>query len=235
MKKGLRILMTLLVVLLAVCVGAALAMSCEEKDDDDGTGTNTITGSGSGTPPGSGTGPLGNGVNDWTIAAAPEGVTSTNSKGTEDGALMFKWAGPSEYYLTECWGKLPLSFAVEDYDGLTFDIKIDTTNNYAIMIRAQGEGKAWRLKDQYIESNTEWQSWEFPFDDALPQYGEYAESTLKEWLNGSGKSAQKLVYINPVINPGNPVDTSKYNKQFTTYLKNIGFTKDTSDDVAIIW
>jgi len=229
-KRTSKFLWTVMVVLLVISVGASLAVSCKDDDGNNGTGTGAsgtgTAGGGTGTASG---GKLGNGKSDWNIAAGAQ-----NSISEEDGALVIKWSVAAAWGLVELSGVLPASLALEEYDAVQFDIKIDTFNNYLILIRPQGSAAAWKLYEGYIDSSSDWQTVQYSFEDGTPQWGSFEEPDLAAYLNGN-KSATKLLFICPILNPGDPADPERLGAEYTTYLRNIGFTKEGSNDVTLVW
>jgi hypothetical protein len=222
MKKASK----LLLVLLALFVAMALVIGCNgDPDDDKKNGDDKWVGT----------------VEDWSFIRYggnefPEAnISITKIKDDGVDVMELKWGSSAGWQANEFWALLPTDIPYHEYDGLTFQIKSATHNNYLILIRNTGEANAWRLGDEYLGERNEWVTIKLAFADANdPGWGSnFTQDSLNDWLDETKNSeTRKRLYINPLLNPhvnGGEVDVTQ-----TTLFKNIGLYKDGADDL-ILW
>lgn len=159
--------------------------------------------------------------NDWS---------GDNGKSNDNGAIKLTWQQNSG--VKEISGRFNDFTALSGYDGLTFQIKADSGNDFVILLRSDNSGsKAWRLGEKYIPITNGFMTERFSFSDAVDTGwgGNFSQNGVKAWL--SADTSGKKIYIAPVVNAGNRTSGNYW-------LKNVGFYKGdelTPDEVYIIW
>ena len=219
----------LLWVLLAVLLAATLVIGCDDGSGDDDKGPVYL-----------------GALADWSIVRSSEdsttptsafSITSSNDGG--DTVMKLVWKVASQWQAVQMWAPVPASFPIEEYDGLTFDIKHDSVaNNCLVVMREQSQANAWEIGNEY-SGGDEWVTIKLPFIDAEDAgWGTaFSEADFPEWLVATKDSSNpKLLYLNPMLNGG--VEGNIADNSYTTYFKNIGFYKGEPDNptaILIIW